>query len=283
MNFEKIDVDRLLNELTELQSDWMDETASQLTNYIKTAVQHLRDLKKAPTEIDLEKALEMDGRFLDVCRLFLGKGQEPVAHMICDSLKVPAMTWPRLRNIALAEPRRVAQALVDLGVTQRISEQMNHKWEIEDVLIERYKMSRGRAVAGQRRGRSLENDVEAVLKEIGAPFQRGVTFMGQKGITAKCDFAIPTKQHPKIIVESKGFEATGSKLTDFLGDVLKIGQAKEYHTYFFIVTDGRGWHNRQSDLRKIVDYHQDGLVDMIYTRARLSQLRDDVRHILENE
>ena len=41
------------------------------------------------------------------------------------------------------------------------------------------------------------------------------------------------------MIEAKGYEATGSKLTDFLGDVLKIKQAKGYHTYLLVVTDGR--------------------------------------------
>lgn len=110
-----------------------------------------------------------------------------------------------------------------------------------------------------------------------------VTITGNKGQTAKCDYCIPTKDHPKIVLEAKGFEATGSKLTDFLGDVLKIGRAKEFQMYFFVVTDGRGWHNRQSDLKKLVEFHEEGLLDMIYTRARLHELADHVKQIYEHE
>jgi hypothetical protein len=58
---------------------------------------------------------------------------------------------------------------------------------------------------------------------------------------------------------------------DVLGDVLKIKQAKGYHTYLFVVTDGRGWFNRQSDLTRLVELHVNGTVEMIYTRARLAQ------------
>jgi len=261
----------------------MDDVARELVQYLRTSVRGLRRLRGPPTEADLERAFEADGQFLDVCRLFLGKGQEPVGHMICDQLGGRRMTWARLRTMASREPGRMAQVMIVLGLPGIIADQLGYKWKVEDVLIERYKMSRGRAVAGQGRGRALENEVEEVLRQIGVSFDRGVTFTGQKGKKAKCDFAIPAKHHPKIVIEAKGFEATGSKLTDFLGDVLKIGQAKEYHTYFFLVTDGRGWHNRQSDLRKIVEYHDEGLVDMVYTRARLHQLSRDVRHICENE
>lgn len=173
--------------------------------------------------------------------------------------------------------------MVALDLPDIIDTHLKKKWAAEDILIERYRLTRGRAISGQKRGRALEDEVSEVLKNIGVPYERGVTFIGLDGKKAKCDFAIPDKEHPKIILEAKGFEATGSKLTDFLGDVLKIAQAKEYHMYFFIVTDGRGWHNRQSDLRKVVENHEHGRIDMIYTRARMDRLASDVRHIFENE
>ncbi|MFP3940915.1 MAG: hypothetical protein ACLF0P_11460 [Thermoanaerobaculia bacterium] len=53
--------------------------------------------------------------------------------------------------------------------------------------------------------------------------------------------------------------------------------------YFFLVTDGRGWHNRVSDLRKVVEYHHENLIDMVYTRVRLPDLAAAVKHITENE
>ena len=100
--------------------------------------------------------------------------------------------------------------MIALGIDKMITQQLNRKWEVEDILIERYKMSRGRAISGQKRGRALEEAVEGILKEINIPFDRGVSFVGRKGERAKCDFAIPTKDHPKIVLEAKGFEATGS-------------------------------------------------------------------------
>jgi hypothetical protein len=115
----------------------------------------------------------------------------------------------------------MAQVMIDLSLPQIISEQLSRQWSVEDVLVERYRLTRGRALAGQKRGRSLENEVETVLRGVDVPYVRGVTFVGKKGAKAKCDFAIPSKNHPKIVMESKGFEATGSKLTDFLGDILK--------------------------------------------------------------
>lgn len=283
MQLDKVTLDQLLGELSELPADWKDKAARELLEQLPASVGSLRDLGRPPTAADLAGCLRESPLFLDIARLFLGKGQETVAHMLCAELGESSMGWSKLRSLAKRDPDRMAQALTGLGLAETIAEHLDRRWEVEDVLVDRYKMGRGRAIAGQRRGRALEDEVQAVLDGAGIPYQRGVTFVGRKGETAKCDFAIPTKDHPKIVIESKGFEATGSKLTDFLGDVLKIARARETHMYFFLVTDGRGWHNRVSDLRKIVEYHQNGDVDMVYTRARLDDMAAAVKQIYESE
>lgn len=283
MKFKKITLEALLQEIAILPSDWKDEVAGNLLREIEKIVSDLRQLKSTPTLKDFEKMLAQNPSFLDVSRLFLGLGQEPASHLICEKLGKATLNWPSLKSFSIKNPKILAKALCKVGLPELVVEHLSRDWRAEDILIERYKMTRGRAIAGQKRGRALEDEVQAVINKIKIPFERGVTFIGHKGEKAKCDFAIPLKDHPKIVMEAKGFEATGSKLTDFLGDILKIGQAKEYHTYFFLITDGRGWHNRQSDLKKIIQYHHDGLIDMVYTRARLKQLAEDVNSIVKNE
>ncbi|MGD8388690.1 MAG: hypothetical protein PVG49_16205, partial [Desulfobacteraceae bacterium] len=213
MQFEKTTLKDLLGDLTELPAVWMDDLAHELVGELKAAVSKLRALGRAVERRDLEARLIESEYFLDIARLFLGKGQEPFSHMLCAKLDESSMSWPKLRRLAKSEPGRLAAALEKIGICRIIDDHLNRQWEVEDVLIDRYKMSRGRAIAGQKRGRALEDRVEAVLKAEDVPFQRGVTFVGKKNNTAKCDFAIPTKDHPKIVIESKGFEATGSKLT----------------------------------------------------------------------
>ena len=94
---------------------------------------------------------------------------------------------------------------------------------------------------------------------------------------------IPSRFEPQIIIEVKGYEATGSKLTDVLGDILKILKAKDPETHFFLVTDGIGWYRRLSDLRHIVAYHHSGEIEMIYTRKTLLNLKDRIRQIIKGE
>ncbi|MDQ6799351.1 MAG: type II restriction endonuclease [Acidobacteriota bacterium] len=283
MKFAKIGIDLLLTELAGLPSEWMDDEARRVVPLIPLIVQRLRDAGPEIAPNILAEMLSEEPSTLDILRLLTGEGQEPMAHRICDALGGKRRGWTALRSLTAREPDEMASALVKIGLPAVIRDQVWREWTISDVLVDRYKMGRGRAIAGQSRGRGLENEVEAILRKIGVPFQMRVTFTGPNGTTAKCDFAIPSRKEPLIVIESKGYEATGSKLTDFLGDVLKIKQAKGYHTYVFVVTDGRGWFNRQSDLKRLVDLHHDNTIEMIYTRARLNQLADDVLKIWASE
>ena len=279
MKFTKIDLDLLLSELTEISSEWLDDEGRRLLSAVPAIIERLRELGPVVDGAAVAALLKEFPPALDVVRLIAGEGQEPMAHRLSDALGGKRRGWTALRSLAHRKPEEMASALVDLGLPPLLHEQITRPWTINDVVVERYKLGRGRAIAGQSRGRGLENEVEAILREIPVPFESRVTFRGATGVTAKCDFAIPMRDQPKIVIEVKGYEATGSKLTDFLGDVLKIKQAKGYHTYLLVVTDGRGWFNRKSDLKRLVDLHLDGTIEMIYTRSRLSHLKSDVRQI----
>jgi len=283
MRFPRVEVEQLLAEFTNLQSEWMDDEARAVASRIPLVLQRVRALGSDFSREALVALLSDEPLALDVFRLLAGEGQEPMAHRICDVLDGARRGWTALRSLARRNPDVVAAALLTIGIRDVVRDQVWRDWTIEDVLLDRYKLGRGRAIAGQSRGRALENDVEQILTSINVPFEMRVTFTGTAGVTAKCDFAIPNRDNPLIVIEAKGYEATGSKLTDFLGDVLKIKQAKGYHTYVLVMTDGRGWFNRQSDLKRLVDLHHDGTIEMIYTRARLSQLAADITQIWETE
>jgi hypothetical protein len=281
MDFDPVSLDTLLGELVELRSDWLDETGTKVIAHIAVILPKLRSMRTLRAA-DLAGELHEDPAFLDVCRLFMGVSQETAAHRISAHLSGPAVSWTRLRKLARTDSTALAEALVKMGLPEIILADLQKEWTTEDVLTDRYRMSRGRATAGQARGRSLEIKVEEVLQPL-VPFESRVTFTGRKGVRAKCDIAVPTRDHPKIVIEAKGFEATGSKLTDFLGDIRKIIDAKESRTYFFVVTDGRGWFHRSSDLQHVVRHQHEKDIDMIYTSSRLTQLAQDVAHIWQHE
>jgi len=81
----------------------------------------------------------------------------------------------------------------------------------------------------------------------------GKQFTGASGVSSeKADFAIPDAADAHILIEVKAFNATGSKQTDVLGDILRIVEQKRDDTAFLLVTDGISWKARASDLKKIV-------------------------------
>jgi hypothetical protein len=95
----------------------------------------------------------------------------------------------------------------------------------------------------------------------------------------KCDFAIPSKEAPRILVEAKGYAATGSKMSDVIGDIDHIVESKRRDTTFLFFTDGLTWKQRQSDLRKIVQYQNNGDIARIYTYAMGEQFEADLKQL----
>lgn len=89
---------------------------------------------------------------------------------------------------------------------------INYKPVWSDILVERLRSGRGSAIQGIKRGRSLEDFAEVIVKDVfGTDYKTRCTFVGADGKRAKCDFAIPDRNRPRIIVEVKGYAATGSK------------------------------------------------------------------------
>lgn len=282
MAFAHIDFDRLLGELVELPSEGVDDETRALQELLPGVIRTMLEAGRPLTIGELTALLRQHSDFLVIARLFLGVSQDRAASAFSQALGA-RLSWSGLRARARQKPDAVAKAMVAMGLPEAMWEQMGRTWTVADVLNERYRLLRGRAIAGQQRGRALEEQVRAVLERTGVPYEYSVTFVGREGQTAKCDFAIPSRDRPKIVIEAKGFEATGSKVTDALGDILKIARARAMHMYFFVVLDGTGWHHRPNDLRNIVQAQNAGRIDMIYTTSRLDELEREVSRIYSQE
>ncbi|MHC1631746.1 MAG: hypothetical protein ACXQT4_05620 [Methanotrichaceae archaeon] len=159
---------------------------------------------------------------LDVFRLFLDISQD----VLLNTMKSKGIKgdFKAVRNKCRNRSEEIAEILVKLGLIDAIEIHLDREWKLEDILFERYKQMRGSAMHGQHRGYVLEDAIEAVLKEIneemGTHYAARMNFISHSGKVAKSDFMIPSHKVPKIIIESKAYEATGSKLTDVLGDIL---------------------------------------------------------------
>ena len=147
-----------------------------------------------------------------------------------------------------------------------------------DILVERLRSGRGKAIKGQNRGRGLEDFTEDLVRSVfgDAGYEKRCSFTGSNGKIGKCDFVVPDRQRQMILIEAKGYGATGSKMTDVLGDVNKIIDAKRPDTPFMLVTDGITWMRRMSDLAKLVHLQNSGLITRIYTTKMAAQFKFDL-------
>jgi hypothetical protein len=68
-------------------------------------------------------------------------------------------------------------------------------------------------------------------------------------------------------------------MTDIIGDIEKIIAAKRPDTAFLFFTDGLSWKQRRSDLKKIVEYQNEGEVTRIYTMAMAAAFEADLRQL----
>jgi hypothetical protein len=164
-----------------------------------------------------------------IFRLFLGLSKDSFTGALHDALGGAPAGVTSYRT----DPAKFIDALLRLGILEAISEQTSRIPKWSDILVERLRSGRGSAISGQKRGRGVEDFAEAIVRKVCEnQFATRCTFTGPRNKTAKCDFAIPSKADARILIESKGYGATGSKMTDIIGDIEKIIAAKRSDTAF---------------------------------------------------
>lgn len=263
----------ILGNLSSLDVEWKDDIAVRVIQKLQALPAQTRY-----TERDVKALLDED--FNDgilICRLFLGVSKDQFTGILKDA-RGGADAGVKAYK---ADPDAFIRDLLSAtGLLEKMSQEVNRRSHWSDVLVERLRSGRGSAISGQRRGRDVENFAEAIVRKVfNDQFQARCTFTGLHGQAAKCDFAIPSKANPRILIEAKGYAATGSKMTDILGDVGKIISAKRSDTSFLMLTDGLTWRQRQSDLRKLVEHQNNGEITRIYTYAMAEQFERDLRQL----
>ena len=270
MKVERQELDELMARLTTVSADWLDERAGEAIAMIES-LPH-RDTYGAE---DIRRLLDRD---FDVAKLVL----QLFAGLSKDSFQAELVDRVGKGKAGVShyskEPDALIEALLDLGLPLQMSAAVNRKPLWHDALVERLRSGRGSAITGQQRGRGMEDFVEEVVRRVvGDRFDARCNFSGQRDRLAKCDFALPDKEDPRVVMEVKAFGATGSKMTDVLGDVEKIISAKRSDTAFVFFTDGTPWFQRKNDFRKLVDYQNQGDIFRIYTRSMAEEFEHDLR------
>jgi hypothetical protein len=269
-------LDDVVASLSPLDVEWMDEMAAN-------AIAKLSAMPKKETYTRDDVAALLNSNFDEgiLCaRLFLALSKDSMEAALRQELGSGGIGVKRFQ----ADQTKFLETLERLSLLDAMAATVNYEPVWSDILVERLRSGRGSAIQGQRRGRGLEDFVEAIVKDVFGEgnYEPRCTFTGADGKPAKCDVAIPDRTRPRIIIEVKGYGATGSKMTDIIGDLDAIINAKRHDTTLLFVTDGMTWKARLSDLRKIVQRQNQGKIARIYTTKMRDQLAEDLKTMKRN-
>lgn len=180
--------------------------------------------------------------------------------------------------LARRNPERIIAALDEgFGLVAAVREQRGRQWMFADVLVERARWSQRSASRSIVRGRKLENVVEETVQGLGLAYQMRVRFQGKGGRDAPCDFAIPRGGTDALIVGAvKGFDSTGSKLSDAVREMKEMADTRLPRQFVFGFVDGIGWRGRRADLRRIYDLWANHEIDGLYSLRTLDSFQRDL-------
>ena len=190
-----------------------------------------------------------------------------------------------LKTLARDRAEEVIRTLDDaFSLVEAVDAQMAKDWTFADVLAERRLWSGRRASSSIATGRSVEDAAEEVIKRLGVAYDMRTTFEGQGGRREPCDFAIPAGGTQAAVVgAAKGFDSTGSKLTDAVREVEAVANARLPEQFVVAIVDGIGWLRRQSDLKKIYDLYEGERIDGLYTLGQIDRFAADLEGTLRSK
>lgn len=163
----------------------------------------------------------------------------------------------------------------EFDLLRLLTVQLQRAYGLGDVLVARAG-SRATATQAGHSGRRVEDEIEAIAAGLGLEYETRTRFTGRGNRTAPCDLVVPNAGDAQIVVAAKGFDSTGSKLTDAVREIEEMAEIRLPRQYVIAVIDGIGWKSRQADLRRIHDLWLTQRIDGMYTLATLDQFRDDL-------
>ena len=275
MKIIKQELGDIISNLSALSVDWKDDIARRVIERIEqTPIK--KEYKRQDVK-DLFLTNFEDGKL--ICRLFLKLSKDTFTTYLGDELGDGGQGIKRYNS----DQEHFIDALISMGLLESMAAHINVKPKWSDVLVERLRSGRGSAISGQKRGRGLEDFVENIIKKVfDNDYEARCKFIGARDQSAKCDFAIPSKSNPHILIEVKGYGATGSKMSDVVGDIDAIIRAKRTDTKLLLFTDGLTWKQRQNDLSKLIERQNNGEITKIYT-TKMGEIFESDLKILKIE
>lgn len=247
---------------------------------IKQAAAELAELQLADP-YTLTTWVETHPAHVPVLGLVVGLGQEKLKNALRDTFDTSG--WVTLARERPADLVSWLDANYDL--LRLLATQLDRQYDLGDVLVARAG-SRVTATRAGQSGRKVEDEIEAIARDLELPYQTRTRFTGRNGRTAPCDLVVPDSSAAQIVVAAKGFDSTGSKLTDAVREIEEMAEIRLPRQFVIAVIDGIGWKSRKADLRRIHALWESEQIDGMYTLATLDQFRHDLeeaarlRHLL---
>lgn len=247
-------------------------TTTPQTQAIRAAVDNLQTITPVTGQALAQWAHEHP-RWAHVLGLVVGLSQEKLLMALKDGLGTSgAITLARDRSeelITFLDDR--------FDVVEMVNKQADQEYGLADVLIARAgtRVTATRATAA---GRSIEDMIEDIAKDLGLAYATRTRFVGRGDQTGPADLVIPDSAHAAIMVAAKGFDSTGSKLTAAYEEIAKMAAVRKPTQFVMAVVDGIGWKSRKADLRRIHDLWTTNDIDGLYTVSTLDQFRADLQN-----
>lgn len=248
------------------------------------------DIKEAARSLEQLDVIDIDSlvvwarantRMVPVLGLIVGLSQERLKNSLKDYFDTSGwQTLARTRATELIQFFDVEYDLIRLLTTQQARD-----YEFGDVLVARAG-TRVTATQAGKSGRKVEDEIELIASDLGLEYETRTRFVGRNNRTAPCDLVVPNATGAEIVVAAKGFDSTGSKLTDAVREILEMAEIRQPRQFVIAVIDGIGWKSRKADLKRIHELWESQQIDGMYTLASLDQFRTDLdvaarlRHLL---
>lgn len=206
-----------------------------------------------------------------VLGLAVGLSQEKLKNALRDRFDTTG--W---HGLARSQPVELVSWLdAEFDLVRMLRVQMTRTYTFADILVARAG-TRVTATRAGASGRRIEDEIEDIARDLGLDYTTRSRFTGRNGRTAPADLIIGDPETADIVVAAKGFDSTGSKLTDAVREIEEMAEVRLPKQLVLAVIDGIGWKSRQSDLRRIHQLWADRQIDGMYTLVGLDRFRDDV-------
>ncbi|WHU47753.1 hypothetical protein QNM97_01700 [Gordonia sp. L191] len=206
-----------------------------------------------------------------VLGLAIGLSQEKLKNVLRDRFDTSG--W---HGLARQRPVELITWLdEEFDLVRMLTAQMDRTYAFADILVARAgtRLTATRAGAS---GRRIEDHIEDIARDLGLDYVTRSRFSGRNGRTAPADLIVGDPNAPDIVVAAKGFDSTGSKLTDAVREIEEMAEVRLPRQLVLAVIDGIGWKSRQADLRRIHQLWVDRQIDGMYTLVTLDRFRADV-------